>query len=352
MIFSDPFYQTQQGEIFQISNCMQHEHAVADLFSSMLLNLGYARINADSRSWQKKDKKIVVCLSDDFGVCRKEFAAEPGQWFDPDTTVITDNYMPLATQYQVCQLPQSYFGIFNYVPKNQEYCPTARFHFSTNRLDHQRLHMILEFIQQVGSMTDIVKYDYINFNAWDPGGSNKTSQDIVQNVCKHWNELTHLHQDYHESFDQLISRLPLRNHSLTVEQAHVSSQLNLVIETYAGDASIAFSEKIFRALVTPAPWTLFGAKNAVQYLQTLGFDVINDLVDHSYDTHPHDHHKIKNYIKVSHQVQQHLQTIDLGVIKQRYTRAAEHNQRILQQMQQSWPADFGTWLPAVIEQIQ
>jgi hypothetical protein len=352
MIFNDPFYQTHQGEIFQSSNCMQHEHAISNLFTSILLNLGYSRINSDNRSWQKGDKKIVVCLADDFGVCRKDFSTPPAEWFDSNTAVITDNYMPLATQYQIYQLPQSYFGIFNYTPADQEYCPAARFHFSANRLDHQRLHLMLEFIKQVGSLEDIVKYDFVNFNGWDPTSPNQTLHDIVQNVCKHWNELTHLHCDYSQYFDQLIDQLPLLNHNLTIEQAHVSSQLNLVIETYAGDASVAFSEKIFRALVTSAPWTLFSAKNAVRYLQTLGFDTIEDLVDHSYDDHPHNHYKIKNYINSSQQVQQHLQTNDATAVKQRCVQAAAHNQQILQQMQQSWPQDFARWLPTVIEQIQ
>lgn len=352
MIFDDPFYQTQQGEIFQATNCMQHEHAVANFFTSTLLNLGYSRINIDDRSWQRGNKKIIVCLADDFGVCRKDFSAAPAYWFDSNTTVITDNYMPLTTQYQVFQLPQSYFGIFNYTPEHREYCPTARFHFSANRLDHQRLHLMLEFIYQAGSLANILKYDFVNFNGWDPNGPNQTSQDIVHNIQKYWNELTHLHDDYSRSFDQLIAQLPLRNHTQSVEQAHVSSLLNLVIETYAGDASIALSEKIFRALVTPAPWTIFSAKNAVQYLKTLGFDVIDDLVDHSYDSNIHDSHKVKKYIKSSRQSQEYLQTLDTNYIKQRCMQSANHNQKILQQMQKSWPSDFAQWLPSVIEKIQ
>lgn len=352
MIFSDPFYQTHQGEIFQYSKCMQHEHAIADLFTSLLINLGYSRINSDNRTWAKEDKKIIVCLADDFGICRSDFTKEPCEWFDKSTIIITDNYMPLETQYQVCKLPDTYFGIFNYTPAQQEYSPGARFHFSINRLDHQRLHLILDFIKQNGSIQEILNLDYINFNGRSPSGTDITANDVVQNVYKHWNELTHLHSEYRESFEQLITMLPLRNHNQTIEQATVSSQLNLVIETYAGDASIAFSEKIFRALVTPAPWTLFSAKNAVQYLRTLGFDVVDDLVDHSYDLNLHDENKIKNYIKSSRAAQVHLQSLDPTVIKNRYKQAAAGNQKILQQMQQSWPTDLANWLPDIVKKIQ
>jgi hypothetical protein len=352
-MLDEPFYQTQQGEIFQSSNCMQHEHAVANLFTSWLTMLGYTRTDSSNRSWQRGHKKVIVCLSDDFGVCRKDFGLAPAEWFDADTVVFTDNHMPWNTQYQVCQLPVSYFGVFSYIPNIQKPVSNrARFHFSANRLDPQRLQLMLELIKHTGPIEQNLAQDYINFNGWDPYNANQTAQDIVQNVERCWQQLPNYHTDYCEYFNQLVATVPLRNHQLSIEQAHVSSQLNLVIETYAGDASIALSEKIFRALVTPAPWTVFSAQNAVKYLQTLGFDVLSDLVDHSYDTHLHDEHKGRNYIQHSARVQQALQPMDESVILQRCQQAAQHNQQLLQQMKQRWPADFANWLPTAIVKIQ
>jgi hypothetical protein len=352
MILQSPFYQTQEGEIFCSSNCMQHEHAIADFFTSMLIALGYSKTSLNNRSWQRHDKKVIVCLADDFGVCRSKFDNPPAMWFDKNTTVFTDNYMPLTTQYQVCQLPTSYFGIFHYTPVLQEFTPTARFHFSANRLDHQRLTIVLEFLKQTGSLENILINDYINFNAWDPAGSNQTTQDLMRNLDQHWQQLPHLHKNYQTWFEQLCSVVPVRNHNLTIEQAHVASLLNLVIETYAGDASIAFSEKIFRALVTPAPWVVFSAQNAVAYLKTLGFDVMDDMIDHSYDTHIHDENKVKRYIQSGLQVLQHLKNINLEIVKDRCQQAASHNQQLLAQMRHDWPKDFALWLPGAIEKIQ
>jgi len=353
VIFDELFYQTQQGEIFQSSNCMLHEHAVANVFTSWLTMLGYTRTDSTNRSWQRGHKKVIVCLSDDFGVCRKDFSQPPAEWFDTDTVVFTDNHMPLHTQYQVCQLPVSYFGVFSYTPNIQQPVGTrARFHFSANRLDPQRLQLMLELIKHSGSIEQNLAHDYINFNGWELYNANQTTQDIAQNVDRCWQQLPHYHTGYVDYFDQLVATVPLRNHQLTVEQAHVSSQLNLVVETYAGDASIAFSEKIFRALVTPAPWTVFSAQGAVKYLQTLGFDIISDLVDHLYDTHLHNEHKASNYVQHSVKVQQSLQSLSESVILQRCQQAAQHNQQILQQMKQAWPADFVNWLPTAIEKIQ
>ena len=401
-MFSDPFYQISSGEVFQLSNCMIHEHAVVNLLTSTLTMLGYSKINSNNRTWQKGNKTVVVCLTDDFGVCRQKWTDDPSEWSDSNTVIFTDSYVPdhvsKTLPYQLYRLPSSYYGIFSYRPGDQQLLevakkihpdakifrpnkqfhfqsnrldsqefqtqtvgadiknskPNARFHFSTNRMDQERLHLVLEFIRQAGPLEKILTDDYINFNAWDPTNPGKTIQDILASVEKFWKQLPQLHNntEYEQCIDQLKNLLPLRNHEFTIEQAHSASQLNLVIETYAGDVSIAFSEKIFRALVTPAPWTVFSAQNAVQYLKTLGFDVVDDLVDHLYDLNLHDNSKIKKYIESSRLSQEYLQTLDPVTIMNRYKHAAEHNQKILQQMQQIWPADFARWLPGAIEKIQ
>jgi hypothetical protein len=131
----------------------------------------------------------------------------------------------------------------------------------------------------------------------------------------------------------------------------------LVIETYAGDVSIAFSEKIFRALVTPAPWAVFSAKHAVGYLKTLGFDVLDDVVDHSYDSLTqsntmYGHGKISSFFKLNIQNYHNIKQLDQNQLTTRCQTAAEHNQRLLAQMQHQWPGDFARWLPEAIAKLQ
>lgn len=356
-MFDNIFYQTHLGEIFQQSQCMYHEHAVMHLCSSMLLNMGYKKTNNNSREWVRSAVKVIVCLSDDFGVNKENRDSPSAQWFDANTVVITDNYMPLPTDYQILQLPTSYFGVFNYVPADQNWNPIKRFNFSVNRLDSQRQLILLELIKQSGGVDQMQLLDHVNFNAraW---GNEQTAQHAQDSFAQCWTQLNQLHDtEYSELFFQTLPHIPIRNHSLTVEQAQVRSYLNLVIETYAGDATIAFSEKIFRALVTPAPWVVFSAKNAVGYLKTLGFDVLDDVVDHSYDkltqsNTMYGHGKISEFVKLNIQNYHNIKNSDQNKLAARCQTSATHNQQLLAKMQCQWPADFANWLPKAIAKLQ
>jgi hypothetical protein len=356
-MFDQEFYRIDLGEIFQQSHCMYHEHAVVNLCSSMLMNMGYQKISGSARTWSRGSQKVIVCLADDFGVNRSDWSLTPDKWFDSDTTIITDNYMPVSTNYQILQLPTSYFGVFNYAPANQIWEPVKRFNFSVNRLDTQRQLILLELIKQSGGIEQIQQLDYVNFNA-RARGNEQTVQDAQTSFAQCWTQLNQLYDtEYADWFSQALPHMPVRNHSLTVEQAQVGAYLNLVIETYAGDNTVAFSEKIFRALVTPVPWAVFSAKHAVRYLKTLGFDVLDDVVDHSYNNSTQDdtmygHGKVSEFIRLNIQNYQNITTANQSVLTARCQTAATHNQQLLAQLQQQWPGDFATWLPEMILKLQ
>jgi hypothetical protein len=151
--------------------------------------------------------------------------------------------------------------------------------------------------------------------------------------------------------------IPIRNHNLTIEQAHVNSWINVVVETYAGDHTIAFSEKIFRALVTPAPWTVYSALGAVNYLKKLGFDTLDDIVDHSYNLVTQDDtingiKKIQAFITSNLALYQQLQRQDFNWVKARCYQAATHNRQHLSKLQQQWPLDFATWLSSIVTELK
>jgi hypothetical protein len=350
-MFEQDFYQTHRSEAFALSNCLRHETSLVAFIESLLISRGYQQI--EQRQWQKNNQKVVVCFVDDFRICSKKFTSAPAQWFDSDTVVITDNWLPFATQYTVCKTPDSYFGIYNYVPRDVDFCPTRRFHVSMNRLDSQRLLLFFEFQRTV---LDFSK-DYVNFNA-RPGDRAMLLSDVQQHFDAVWNNLQPAFEsDYHETYLQTRSLIPVRNHDLEIEQACVRAYLNIVVETYAGDQTVAFSEKIFRALVTPAPWIVYSARGAVKYLKDLGFDVMDDLVDHSYDTVSQDNsymgiNKIRNFVVHSQAVADHLMIQPMQSLKERCNRAAYHNQQLLSKMSQKWHLDCAAWLPNVIAKVQ
>jgi hypothetical protein len=355
-MFEDPFYHTHQGEVFYKSDCMQHERTLTDFFCNCLTNLGYYTSDKSRRIWKRKDKTVIVCLADDFSVCGGRLDLGASFCFDDHAVIITDNHITVPTQYWVCQLPVSYFGIFGYVPDNQLYTPEKRFNFSVNRLDTQRQLILLNLIFQSGNIHQVLDLDFINFNCWDADGANNTHSDIKNNFCKYWDQLKNSYsKDYQPIVDQLIDQLPLRNHNFSIEDANLKSWLTPVVETYSGNTTMAFSEKIFRALQTPMPWTLYSATGAVDYLHRIGFDVLNDLIDHSYNTviqdSPHGVDKISKFIQASIHNVVCLQNINLAQVQTRCKQAASHNQQHLAQLRQQWPVDFAQWLPATIEKI-
>jgi hypothetical protein len=63
------------------------------------------------------------------------------------------------------------------------------------------------------------------------------------------------------------------------------SELFIVTESEMLDAGNSrFTEKTLKALVSGLPFIVFGNKGAVQQLRSIGFDVFDDFVDHSYDS--------------------------------------------------------------------
>lgn len=362
-MFSDPFYQTQDSEIFVQTQCMQHEHATHNFLACMLKNLGYYETGEHKRRWQRNQKKdfyslrqhAIVIFADSFGLFGN-ITVEPAKWFNKNTVVITDNHVLFEPEYKLLQTPSSYFGIFSYSPKNQNFNPQRRFGLAANRFDLQRQLILLELLRQSGGIDSVLKSDYINFNAWNPAGANNTVEDVQKTFSTSWNSFKDSMPYYQQYVEQTIPQLPVKNHNLTIEQASVSAFLTLVVETYADPAVIALSEKIFRALVTPAPWIAYAAPGTVDYLKSLGFDVLDDIVDHSYNAMPgypeELNLRIVEYITSGLNNYENLRKLPVNALVARCETAARHNQIVLQRMKQQWPADFAAWLPSVIAAIQ
>ena len=354
-IFSDPFYNISKGEAFEKSQCMNHERISADSIGNMLSSIGYQPEDQANHVWRLEEKTVVVCLVDDFSILKTTSKDLPS-CFDSGTVVITDNRVMVPTDYKVFTLPDSFVGTFFYIPENINFAPEKRFSFSVNRLDQQRELILLDLIAQSGGVDEWITLDYANFNCFHPYRSNESVVDPIKNFLAVWDTLAVDFPEYSVLVQQIQKHLPVRNHQLTVEQAHVSAYLTLVCETYAGDNNVVFSEKIFRALVTPAPWMLYGSRGAVKWLSNLGFDVLDNIVDHGYNQTVQDGsvngiQKIKNFNASSINNYKELKKIRPSALKARCLKAAQHNQHLLTTLQQQWPQDFANWLPSVVDEI-
>ena len=125
----------------------------------------------------------------------------------------------------------------------------------------------------------------------------------------------------------------------TLEQCIIDTNVSLILETYTRDDAIVFSEKIFRAIQLPRPWLLYCSPFSIELLRSHGFDVLDDIVDNTYDTE-------KNHWMRLDIILDQLETfIDRQYTSkdyQRFKQAAKHNQQLLASLLHGWPEKLKT----------
>ena len=352
------YHNIYDGEIFEKSRCIWHENTLMDFFRSNLTALGYTPANESNKVWKRGDRTVAVCLVDDFSTCGTDTSTTFPYIFDKDTVVITDNYATVPTQYKVFQLPTSFFGIYKHTPADTQWRPSRRFNFSVNRLDTKRMLLFLEIWNRCMLMDSAANLDYMNFNCWTWGGDNSSVHGLKENFTQQWNQLEpQFHKVYQHVYDDLINRIPFRNHNLSHEESHVSAWMNVVIETYSSDTNIALSEKTFRSLCLPVPCILYSGKHTIAYLHSLGFDLLRDLVEHRYDGLIENKtaeygDKMVDFVFDGTDAVTAFEEQDFSAIKQRCIAAAENNRQVLEKMAQQWPEDFAAWWPNVVKEIK
>ena len=351
----DRYHAIYDSEIFQKSQCIWQENTLLDFFRSNLISLGYTAADPSNKVWRRGDRTVVTCLVDDFSTCSTNYSTALPYLFDRNTVVITDNRVNVPTQYQVCQLPASFFGIYAHQPEHSKWTPDRRFNFSVNRLDAKRLLLFLELQLRYMDMPDADRLDYVNFNCWSWDGDNNSDEGLAANFERQYNMLEEQFREvYDETYTRLEHKMPMRNHNLGHEDAHVRAYLNIVMETYSSDTTVALSEKTFRALCLPVPWMLYSGKHTVAYLNSLGFDVLFDVVEHRYDSMIENKtaaygDKMVDFLFEGVEAVERMQAQRPWM---RAEQAARINQQRLNEMKQSWPADFAAWWPSVVEKIK
>jgi len=352
---TDPYHEIYTGEIFQTSQCIWHENTLLDFFRSNLIALGYQSADGNNKVWCRGNQTVVVCLVDDFTTCSENYSLSVPYLFDTNTVVITDNHVNVPTQYRVCQLPESFYGIYAHTPAVKTWQPDRRFCFAVNRMDHKRTLMFLEMRLRIQYNPDIDIMDYANFNCWSWEGDNTSPAGLRENFDRQFQVLgAPYDQVYQEPYQVVRDLMPYRNHDLSQEQAHVSAWMNIVMETYSSDTTVALSEKTFRAMSLPVPWMLYAGTYTVAYLNSLGFDVMSDIVSHRYDS------MIENrtaaygdkMVDFLFEATDTIERMQADSPHARVQQAANHNQQLLKQMRQQWPQDFAQWWPTAVELIK
>lgn len=341
----DPFTKTpinQQG-IWIESHCLDKERAVLQTVIAKIESHGYARSTGNHRLWTLGQHKVIICLVDDIRSASFDYETDLPYLFDRDTLVITDNYISCPTQYRVMTMPHSFFGIYAH-GRQETWDPDRLYCFSVNRIDDRRFKLMLELGRRAH-----LAHGYVNFNC--------QTQHFDEPIVPDFPELRsnfrachdHLSQDdrdkYQSSFNMLHDLMPYRNYEISHEQIHLRSRCNMVVESYGSDTTVAFSEKIFRALQYPVPWTAYAGHYAVAYLESLGFDCMSDVINHNhYDQLKEIEDKIRIFVWFSLKFAKESQDRDQCWLKDRCIKASENNQQLLREYQRSWASDFDSWL--------
>ena len=316
------------NEIVQSTGYMDIEKRTLGEIRDLAECLGYVR--ETEFQWSSPERKIYVRLVDDIS------SSVDLRYLKPQDVIITDNYINHAVSCETIYLPNSWWGMYAYRPEKHDIQDLKDYSFLVNRVDESRLRLLLVLFKRKHLHEGV-----INFNCSTPADLDTDDVEIkLKNWADCWEKLgPDLKKHYAGEYQRLTAKMPFCNHGFTHEQALWASRLNIVVETYSSDDVIAFSEKIFAALCVPRAWTLFGGRYSVARLRRLGFDVLDDLVDHSYD------YLTKIQDKYPYFVECCLRSIvDPVKHRDRLEAAALHNQNILHWWKRTMDKDFQSWL--------
>ena len=235
----------------------------------------------------------------------------------------TDNYFLDQSINHVSLLPE-FWHIYRVKSKPVQATPDKLFNCMMNRISGERLHALF-LLHKHG----ILDKGYVNFNClnFDRDPDLSTRQNHFKNLVHEleWQEV------YATEYHLLLDKMPL----LIPEDPDASamkSQITFVIETYCGNV-VAFSEKIFRALQTPRPWVLLSSPFSVSLLRDYGFDVLDDCVDHSYDSVLHEN---RTQVVLEYIIDV-LKNEKFVFNEERCKQAVETNQKLLAEFETRWP---------------
>ena len=255
------------------------------------------------------EKNLKVCLVD---ACQ----------LDLKKNFVTDN---ILKQDHIPLYPE-FWGSFHYVPEYVSRPPTYLFNCFINRVCMTRQSWFYQFVRRKMLKQGAVSYllDYRNM----PVGIT-TKQDLNQYIYNLGNQI------FEPEHNQMQSQVPYCTFSGDIDQIIVDSKVSIVIETYFDStATIAFSEKIFRALQLPRPMMLFCNPGAVTALKKYGFNLWDDIVDHSYDQVAH---PIERQVLILDQMEKFQQIIYTDHQLIDFESRAKYNQQLLQKLKQDWP---------------
>ena len=123
-------------------------------------------------------------------------------------------------------------------------------------------------------------------------------------------------KDIVKQFELLLTSTELQeghtNDHSTIHPAYTDSYVNYVTETSIVDGLIFSSEKTWKPVRAGQFAIWLSNPGHVKFLRSIGFDVFDDIIDHSYDDERNLHHRID----MIHNLLDHVMSMDLAQIFQ------------------------------------
>lgn len=289
----------------------------------------------------KKNKQLVLRVIDIFDI------DEPS--ISKNTVVLTNTCVQQGVvdpgYYE--QFEPSIYGMYAGQTNCQNLDPILNFNCFINRMDVNRQSWFYQLIKH-----DILNQGYVSFNmdisrhvVFDKSLASTTPFEIFENQFRYH---CRTFRNEHEIAKNIV---PYRNFDINenLNDIIMKTKFSIVLETYFHDnRTITVSEKIFRCLKLPRPWVLFGTAHVVKYLRGLGFDVLDDVVDHSYDDVEF---AIDRQCAILNQVK-HLCNLDFEhTLQSRLQQAAVHNNALLNHFRDCFESDVDKSFAKAVEKL-
>ena len=233
------------------------------------------------------------------------------------SNLVTDNIV----QLDHIPLYPEYWGTYSYQSEYIDRAPTRLFNCFMNRVCTTRQSWFYQFVRR-----NLLHFGNVSFLL--------DSRNLPRG--KELYDANYIGYEIFEVEHALMQdQVPFVNFDGDLDQAVIDSQFSVVIETYFDwPDTIAFSEKVFRALQLPRPILLYSMPGSVKALRDYGFELFDDIVDHSYDTEPD---QIKRQVMILDQLcawkdrtfnAQHLVDFDQRI---------KYNRNLLKNFRSNWP---------------
>jgi len=248
--------------------------------------------------------------------------------------MLTNNFIKINLQDsdKIIKFDDTWYGMYagHAGAINRE--PNKNFNCFINRMDPIRQSWAYQLIRRklfdqgyISFNMDISRHQQANFLKVEP---TDTPMDIFENQ---FTKYCAIFDKEHEILKPIV---PYRNFESTLlSQVVIDSKFSIILESaHTNSNFITFSEKIFRCLKLPRPWVMHAQQGAIDYLRRMGFDVIDDIVNHDYDNLDF---SVDRQVAILDQCEQ-LLTLDIKTCMPRLEQAANHNVNLLNQFYSQW----------------